>query len=134
MERTLILLKPECVQRPQYIIEEILSIWTNKQYRIVDSKSGYASKEMVEKHYAEHKEKPFFKDLVDHMCSGVLCCYIFEGPNLVSFSRKVLGATDPAKAEPWTIRGRFATEMNRNMVHASDSVESAEREIKIWFP
>lgn len=133
-EQTLILLKPECVERYDQIGEKILSVWLDKGYTKKKELCLIPSLEVIESHYQEHKGKDFFDGLVKHMSSGKVMAYVFEGPNVVSFSRKMLGATNPLLAEPWTIRGRFALETKRNMVHASDSVESAKREINIWFP
>lgn len=133
-EQTLILLKPEIFERPESVRDDVLRFWIDKGYTLRDKKNFLnVSRDVIESHYEEHKGKPFFNGLVDHMCKGCICAIIFEGPNVVAYSRKILGATDPQKAEPWTIRGRFALYSNRNMVHASDSIESAKREIKIWF-
>ena len=91
------------------------------------------SKQLLEEHYGEHKGKPFFEPLVSYMLMGPVVCMIWEGLDIVKTGRKMLGATKPLNSEPGTIRGDFSIETGRNIVHGSDSVESAEREIKLWF-
>lgn len=132
MERTLVLIKPDGVERR--LIGQIISIYEKKGLDITALKFIKPSKEIAEKHYTEHKDKPFFKELVTFITRGKVCAMIIQGDNVVKMVRKINGATDPAEAEPGTIRGQFALSKSENIVHASDSVESAEREIKIWFP
>jgi len=132
MERTLVLIKPDAVERR--LTGEIISIYEKKGFHIAALKIIKPSKEIAEKHYAEHTGKPFFDNLVSYITSGEVCALILEGSNVVTAVRKMNGATDPANAEAGTIRGRFAISMSENTVHASESMESAEREIEIWFP
>lgn len=132
MERTLVLIKPDAVERR--LIGEIISIYEKKGFHISALKIIKPSKEIAEKHYAEHTGKPFFDNLVNFITSGEVCAMILKANNAIAMIRKMNGATDPANAEAGTIRGQFAISMSENTVHASESMESAEREIKIWFP
>jgi len=132
MERTLVLIKPDAVERR--LTGEIISIYEKKGLHISALKITRPSKEIAEEHYAEHTGKPFFDNLVSYITSGEVCALILEGNNVIAMVRKMNGATDPANAEAGTIRGQFAISMSENTVHASESMESAEREIKIWFP
>jgi nucleoside-diphosphate kinase len=132
MEKTLVLIKPDAVERS--LMGQIIAIYEQKGLNITALKLIAPSREIAENHYIEHKEKPFFKELVAFLTRGKLCALIIEGDNVVKIVRKINGATDPAEAETGTIRGRFAVSKSENMVHASDSAESAAREIKIWFP
>lgn len=132
MERSLVLIKPDAVERK--LIGQIISIYEKKGLNITALKMIQPTKEIAENHYIEHKNKPFFKELVTFLTRGKVCALIIEGDNVIKLVRKVNGATDPAEAELGTIRGQFAVSKSENIVHASDSAESAEREIKIWFP
>jgi nucleoside-diphosphate kinase len=132
MERTLILLKPDAIERK--LMGQIISIYERKGLNIVALKMVKPSKEIAESHYIEHKDKSFFKELVTYLTRGKVCILVIEGDNAIKMVRKINGATDPADAEMGTIRGQFAISKFENIVHASDSVESAKREIKIWFP
>jgi nucleoside-diphosphate kinase len=132
MERTLVLIKPDAVERR--LIGQIIAIYERKGLEIAALKMLTPSREIAETHYLEHKEKPFFKELVAFLTRGKLCALIIEGDNAIKTVRKINGATDPSEAETGTIRGLFALSKSENMVHASDSAESAAREIKIWFP
>lgn len=132
MEKTLVLIKPDGVERR--LVGQIISIYERKGLDITALKFIKPSKEIAEQHYIEHKEKPFFKELVNFITRGKVCAMIIEGENVVKLVRKINGATDPAEAETGTIRGLFALSKSENIVHASDSAESAAREIKIWFP
>ncbi len=132
MEKTLVLIKPDGVER--HLIGQIISIYEAKGLDIIALKMLKPTKEIAEQHYCEHRDKPFFKDLVNFITRGKVCAIIIQGENAVKTLRKINGATDPAEAETGTIRGRFALSKTENLVHASDSVESAAREIKIWFP
>ena len=131
MERTLVLLKPDAVER--CLVGRIIGIYEQKGLKITALKMVKPSQEIVEVHYEEHKEKPFFHELVDYLTRGMVCAMTIEGENVIKTVRKINGATDPVEAEAGTIRGQFAVTKTENLVHASDSVESAEREIKIWF-
>jgi len=132
MERTLVLIKPDAMERK--LMGEIISIYEKKGFHISALKIVKPTKEMAEEHYAEHKGKPFYERLVNFITKGEVCALVIEGENIIEAVRKINGATDPLDAEPGTIRGRYALSKSENAVHASDSIESAEREIKIWFP
>ncbi|NLW60613.1 MAG: nucleoside-diphosphate kinase [Firmicutes bacterium] len=132
MEKTLVLLKPDAVERR--LVGRIISIYEEKGLNITALKMLKPDQDIVEAHYQEHKDKPFFPALVTYLTRGKVCALIIEGENVVNTVRKINGATDPAEAEAGTIRGQFALSKSENLVHASDSVASAEREIKIWFP
>lgn len=132
MERTLVLLKPDAVERR--LVGRIIGIYEEKGLQIKALKMFKPSRELVEAHYAEHKDKPFFQELVAYLSRGMVCALIIEGENVVKTVRKINGATDPAEAEAGSIRGQFALTKQENLVHASDSPESAAREIQLWFP
>jgi|SRR5690348_14154717 nucleoside-diphosphate kinase len=131
-QRTLILVKPDGVQRN--IIGEVISRIENKGLRLVALELRIIDVETARAHYAEHAEKPFFGELVDFITSGPLVALVAEGERAIEAFRALAGATDPVKAAPGTIRGDFALQVGQNIVHGSDSPESAEREIKIFFP
>jgi nucleoside-diphosphate kinase len=131
MERSLVLIKPDGVERR--LIGEIIAIYERKGLNISALKMLKPSQEIAENHYIEHKDKPFFKELVAFLTRGKVCALIIEGDNVVKTVRKINGATDPAEAEAGSVRGLYALSKSENIVHASDSPESAEREIKIWF-
>lgn len=131
MERTFVMVKPDGVQRG--FIGEIISRLERKGLKIVAMKMLKISKELAEEHYAEHKAKPFFSSLVSYITSAPVVAMVVEGNNAVKVVRKLVGATNPAEAEPGTIRGDLGMDLGRNVVHASDSVASAEREIKLFF-
>lgn len=132
MERTLVLIKPDAMERK--LMGEIISIYEKKGFHISALKIVKPTKKMAEEHYAEHKGKPFYENLVNFITKGEVCAMVIEGENVIEAVRKINGATDPLNAEPGTIRGRYALSKSENAVHASDSIVSAEREIKIWFP
>lgn len=132
-ERTLILIKPDGVERG--LIGEIISRIERKGLKLTAMDLRVADKATAEKHYAEHADKPFFGELVDFITSASLVAGVVEGPRAIEAWRQLAGGTDPvSKATPGTIRGDFALEVSTNVVHGSDSPESAEREIAIWFP
>ena len=132
-ERTLILIKPDGVERG--LIGEIISRIERKGLKLTAMDLRVADKATAEKHYAEHADKPFFGELVDFITSAPLVAGVVEGPRAIVAWRQRAGGTDPvSKATPGTIRGDFALEVSTNVVHGSDSPESAEREIAIWFP
>lgn len=132
MEKTLVLIKPDAMNRK--LMGEIISVYEKSNLHIKAMKIIKATNEIAEEHYEEHKEKPFFHELIDYITSGEVCALIVEGDNAVEEVRKLNGATDPKNADPSSIRGRYALSKSENSVHASDSIKSAEREIKIWFP
>jgi nucleoside-diphosphate kinase len=131
VEKTLVLIKPDAVERG--LMGQIIAIYEKKGLNITALKMLQPSREIAENHYIEHQDKPFFKELVAFLTRGKVCALIIEGDNVVKLVRKINGATDPAAAEAGTVRGQFAVSKAENIVHASDSEESAEREIKIWF-
>ena len=132
MQRTLVLLKPDAVARR--LVGRILARFEEKGLWIVGMKHLTMTTELADRHYAEHKEKPFFKDLCGFMTSSPLVAVVLEGPDAIVLVRKMVGATKVLDADPGTIRGDFALSTQQNLIHASDSPESAEREIAIWFP
>ena len=132
MSRTLILVKPDAFERA--LTGEVIARFERKGLRIVALKSMRADESIAKEHYAEHTDKPFFGELVSFIIGGTLVAMILEGPEAVAAARQVIGATNPVEAVPGSIRGDFALEVTFNMVHGSDSEESATREIGIWFP
>ncbi|APT92066.1 nucleoside diphosphate kinase [Corynebacterium phocae] len=132
-ERTLILIKPDGVNNGH--VGEIISRIERKGLKLVAMDLRVTDRETAEKHYAEHKDKPFFGELVDFITSAPLVAGVVEGPRAIEAWRQLAGGTDPvSKATPGTIRGDFALNVAENVVHGSDSAESAQREISIWFP
>lgn len=131
-ERTLVLIKPDGVRRG--LAGEVLSRIERKGLRIVAMDMRVVGKDLAETHYAEHAGKPFYGSLVEFITSGPLVAMVVEGPRAIEAFRALAGATDPVKATPGTIRGDYALEVQDNIVHGSDSPDSAEREIKIFFP
>jgi nucleoside-diphosphate kinase len=132
MARTLILVKPDAFERG--LTGEVIARFERKGLRLVALKQMHVDEGIANVHYAEHAEKPFFAELVDFITGGPLVAMVMEGPDAVAAARQVIGATNPIEAAPGSIRGEFATEVTFNLVHGSDSDESAEREIEIWFP
>lgn len=132
MEETLVLIKPDGVKRQ--ICGEILTRYERKGLIIKAMKLLQTPKELAEEHYAEHKDKPFFGELVDFITSGLVLAFVLAGKNAVTSVRTINGATNPVDATPGSIRGDYALTMDSNVVHASDSVDSAAREIHLWFP
>lgn len=132
MSQTLILVKPDAFERA--LTGEVLARFERKGLRIAALKMMTATEAIANEHYAEHTEKPFFGELVEFITGGPLVAAVLEGPEAVRAARQLIGATDPVEAETGSIRGDFALEVTFNMVHGSDSDESAAREIAIWFP
>ncbi|MEO5919024.1 MAG: nucleoside-diphosphate kinase [Candidatus Limnocylindrales bacterium] len=131
MERTLVLIKPDGVQR--LLAGRILARYEERGLRLVGLKLMSVSRELAERHYAIHSAKPFFRGLVDFITSAPLVAAVLEGPNAVAVVRAMNGATRPNEAAPGTIRGDFALETAQNLVHASDSAENATDEVAMWF-
>ncbi len=131
-ERTLILVKPDAFERR--LTGEVIARFERKGLRLVALKLMQADVDIANVHYAEHTDKPFFGELVDFITRSELVAMVLEGPNAVQAARQVIGATDPLEADAGSIRGEYATEITFNLVHGSDSPESSEREIGIWFP
>ncbi len=132
MDRTLILVKPDAFARS--LSGEIIARFERKGLRLVALRHMTMTRELAEQHYAEHAERPFFGELVDFITSGPLVAMVLEGTEPVKAARQVIGATNPLEAAPGSIRGDFAIEMGQNMVHGSDSSESAKREASLFFP
>jgi nucleoside-diphosphate kinase len=131
MERTLILAKPDAYARN--LSGEIIARFERKGLRPIALRVMTVSRELAERHYAEHAERPFFGELVDFITSGPLVAIVLEGDSAVLAARQLIGATNPLEAAPGSIRGDFATQTGQNLVHGSDSQESAAREIGIFF-
>jgi nucleoside-diphosphate kinase len=131
VERTLILIKPDAVQRR--LAGEILGRIERRGFTVRGGKLLTVGRELAGKHYAEHEAKPFYGELVDFITSGPTWALVVEGEGAIATMRKTIGATNPADAEPGSIRGDLAMSMPDNLVHGSDSQESAEREIALWF-
>ncbi|ADL68551.1 nucleoside-diphosphate kinase [Thermoanaerobacterium thermosaccharolyticum] len=132
MEKTFAMVKPDGVKRG--LIGEILKRYENKGLNLVAAKVISPSLDLLQKHYEEHKDKPFYDDLIRYMSSGPVFAMILEGDNAVKMVRLLNGPTKIEDAQPGTIRGDFCTNTTFNIVHGSDSVESAKREILLWFP
>lgn len=130
-ERTLILIKPDAVRRS--LAGDVLSRIERRGFVVRAGKLVTASRDLGERHYAEHREKPFFGELVEFITSGPTWALVVEGEGAIATMRKTIGATNPADAEPGSIRGDLAMSMPDNLVHGSDSPESAEREVALWF-
>jgi nucleoside-diphosphate kinase len=131
MDRTLILVKPDAFARS--LTGEIIARFERKGLRLVALRQMVLERELAERHYAEHAERPFFGELVEFITSGPLVAMVLEGVDAVRAARQAIGATNPLEAAPGSIRGDFAVEMGRNMVHGSDSAESAAREAALFF-
>ncbi len=132
MERTYIMIKPDGVQRG--LIGEIIGRFEKKGFKLVALKLTNAPRELLEQHYADLAGRSFFPGLVTYMTSGPVCCMVWEGMGAVKTGRVMLGATKPSESAPGTIRGDLCIDVGRNICHGSDSVESAEHEIGLWFP
>ena len=131
MERTFLAIKPDGVQRG--LIGKIISRLEKKGFKLIAMKLMQVTNELAEKHYGEHKSKPFFNGLVSFITSGPIVAMVWQGKDVVGAVRKMMGKTNPLEAEVGTIRGDFAIDLGRNVVHGSDSNESAKREIGIFF-
>ncbi len=130
-ERTLVLIKPDGVQRA--LVGRLIERYEQRGLRIVGLKMVRVERALAEQHYDVHRDRPFFADLVDFITSAPLIALALEGPNAISVCRAINGATRPEQAAPGSIRGDFALETGQNLVHASDSAETAEREVGLWF-
>lgn len=131
MERTYLMVKPDGVQRN--LIGEIVSRFEKKGFQLVGAKLMVIPTELAEQHYGEHKERPFFKELVSFITSGPVFAMVWEGENVIATARQMMGATNPKDSAPGTIRGDFAATVGKNIIHGSDSLESATREIGLFF-
>jgi nucleoside-diphosphate kinase len=131
IERTFLAVKPDGVQRG--LVAEIIGRFERKGFKLVGLKLMQVTREMAETHYGEHKGKPFFDGLVGFITNGPIVAMAWEGPNVIATARKMMGATNPANAEPGTIRGDYSVDIGRNVIHGSDGPESAARELGIFF-
>ncbi|TAL13056.1 MAG: nucleoside-diphosphate kinase [Frankiales bacterium] len=132
MQRTLVLVKPDGVRRG--LAGEVISRLEQKGLTLVAMELRTLERDTAEEHYGEHRERPFFGELVDFITGGPLVALVVEGPNAVAGVRRLMGVTNPVEATPGSIRGDYALEIGQNLVHGSDSEESAKREIGIFFP
>lgn len=131
MERTFLMIKPDGVQRK--LIGEVIKRLETKGFTLVGLKLMQVSRELAEKHYAVHKDKPFFGGLVEFIISSPVVAMVWEGDGVVASARKIIGATNPLTAEAGTIRGDFGLSIGRNLIHGSDAIETAQTEITLWF-
>ena len=131
MSRCFTMLKPGVVNRR--LVGEVISRLEKKGFKLVGLKMVHVSKELANEHYAEHLDKPFFSGLVDYITSGPVVAMVWEADDCVALMRKMCGATKPSEAAPGTLRGDYCIHTERNIIHSSDSDESAEREINLWF-
>ncbi|MBX0356219.1 nucleoside-diphosphate kinase [Halobacillus sp. Nhm2S1] len=131
MEKTFLMVKPDGVQRN--LIGDITARFERKGFKLAGAKLMAIPTELAEEHYGEHKEKPFFGELVDFITSGPVFAMVWEGEDVIATARTMMGATKPAEAAPGTIRGDYGVTVGKNVIHGSDSKESAEREIGLFF-
>jgi len=131
MEKTFIMVKPDGVQRG--LVGEIVRRFEAKGFTLAGAKLMQITEELAQEHYGEHKERPFFGELVDFITSGPVFAMVWEGENVISVSRTMIGATNPQEANPGSIRGDYAVTVGKNIIHGSDAPESAEREIGLFF-
>merc|ERR1712012_1278030 len=130
-ERTFIMIKPDGVARN--LVAKIIERFEQRGYKLVAMKFMQAGTDLLNQHYSDLKEKPFFPSLIKHIGSGPVVPMVWEGKDVVRQGRSMLGETDPLKSKPGSIRGDFSVGMGRNIIHGSDSVESAKKEISLWF-
>lgn len=131
MERSLVLVKPDGVQRA--LVGEVISRLERRGLRLVAAKFMAVSRELAETHYAIHKGKPFYEGLIAYIISAPVMAMVWEGPNAVAAIRQTMGSTRPTEAAPGSLRHDFALEVGRNLTHASDTVENGEKEVALWF-
>jgi nucleoside-diphosphate kinase len=131
LERTFLAIKPDGVQRS--LVGEIIRRYETKGFTLVGLKFVKVSKELAEQHYDVHRERPFFPGLVEFITSAPVVAMVWQGEGVVAAARKIIGATNPLTAEPGTIRGDFGISIGRNLIHGSDAIETAQREIALWF-
>ena len=131
MEKTFVCVKPDGVQRG--LIGEVVKRFENRGFVLCAAKFMQVSPELAAKHYAEHEGKPFYNGLVNYITSGPVFAMVWEGENVIATARQMMGSTNPIDAQPGTIRGDFGLTVGKNVIHGSDSPESAEREIKLFF-
>ncbi|MFE1744170.1 nucleoside-diphosphate kinase [Coleofasciculus sp. H7-2] len=131
MERTFVMVKPDGVQR--HLAGEVIRRFEAKGFTLVGLKLMSVSRELAEQHYDVHRERPFFAGLVEFITSGPVVATVWEGDGVVAAARKMIGATNPLTAETGTIRGDYGVSIGRNLIHGSDAIETAQREIALWF-
>jgi len=131
LERTFIAIKPDGVQRK--LVGEVIRRFETKGFTLIGLKLVKVSTELAEQHYDVHRERPFFKGLVEFITSSPVVAMVWQGEGVVASARKIIGATNPLNAEPGTIRGDFGINIGRNLIHGSDAIETAQREISLWF-
>lgn len=131
IEKTFLMVKPDGVERQ--VVGDIVDRFERRGFVLRGAKLMVISRELAEQHYAEHKERPFFGELVDFITSGPVFAMVWEGENVISLARLMMGATKPEEAQPGTIRGDYAVTVSQNVIHGSDSPASAEREINLFF-
>ncbi|ANC77682.1 MAG: nucleoside-diphosphate kinase [Bacillota bacterium] len=131
MEKTFLMVKPDGVQRA--LIGEIVSRFEKKGFQLVGAKLMNISEDLAKEHYGEHKERPFFGELVDFITSGPVFAMVWEGKDVILTARNMMGKTNPSEAAPGSIRGDYAVQVSNNIIHGSDSAESAVREIGLFF-
>lgn len=131
MERTFVMIKPDGVQRG--LVGQIITRFERRGLKIIDLKLVHVSRELAEEHYAVHKGRPFYDGLIEYITSGPVVAMVLEGTNAIAVARKTMGATNPADAEPGSIRADFGVEIGRNLVHGSDGPDTAAFEIGLWF-
>lgn len=131
MERTFLMIKPDGVQRG--LVSDIIGRFETKGFKLVGMKLMAVSRELAEKHYDVHRERPFFAGLVDFITSGPVVAMVWEGEGVIASARKIIGATKPLEADPGTIRGDLGVTVGRNIIHGSDAPETAQAEIALWF-
>ena len=131
MERTYLMAKPDAVERR--LTGEIIRRFENRGLRLVGLKMLVSSREIAEEHYAVHRGKPFYNNLVEFVTSGPVVAMVWEGPDVIQIARQMIGATRPLEAAPGTIRGDFTADVLSNLIHGSDAPETAEAEIALWF-
>lgn len=131
IEKTFIMVKPDGVKRQ--VVGDIVDRFERRGFELKGAKLINVPRELAEKHYEEHKERPFFGELVDFITSGPVFAMVWEGENVIKLARVMMGATNPEQSQPGTIRGDYAVTISENVIHGSDSPASAEREIGLWF-
>ncbi len=131
IEQTFLMVKPDGVERQ--VVGDIVDRFERRGFVMKGAKLMVISKDLAEKHYAEHAERPFFGELVDFITSGPVFAMVWEGENVIKLARTMIGATKPEESNPGTIRGDYATTVSHNIIHGSDSLASAEREIALFF-
>ncbi len=131
MEKTFLMVKPDGVQRN--LIGEIVNRFEKKGFKLAGGKLMVISEDLAQNHYGEHKERPFFGELVSFITSGPVFAMVWEGENVIATARNMMGKTNPVDAAPGTIRGDYGVQVSQNIIHGSDSPESAEREISLFF-